>query len=141
MNNLNELSKEVHSNAVAKGFYDMPKTILEKMSNKFEEALFSEDEIKTVKDAFITQRLMLIVSELGEAMEANRKNRKASLEDFNKQFDFEKTIKDTFEDELADTVIRIGDLAGWLDIDLQTHVKLKHLYNTSREKMHGGKLY
>ena len=52
---------------------------------------------------------------------------------------FEKTEKDTFQDELADAVIRILDLAEHFEIDLQAHIKAKHRYNTTREFMHGKK--
>jgi len=143
--NVNELTERAHGNAIKKGFYDLPETILTKMINSG----FTEQEVKAVKDAFITQRLMLIVSELGEAMEANRKGREAKTEAYEagllaevdeKQL-FESTIKESFQDEMADTMIRIFDLAGWLKIDLDWHLKEKMLYNSNREKMHGGKAY
>lgn len=50
---------------------------------------------------------------------------------------FETYIKDTFEDELADTVIRILDLCGARGIDIERHINLKLKYNRSRERMHG----
>jgi len=72
------------------------------------------------------EMLMLIVSELGEAMEAHRKglwpggklmsNRAelmdviAAAPDGNFAIAFEAQQKDTFGDELADAVIRIGDM-------------------------------
>lgn len=52
---------------------------------------------------------------------------------------FESHIKDTVEDELSDAIIRILDLCGWLNIDIQRHVDLKMQYNAGREKMHGKK--
>ena len=74
---------------------------------------------------------MLIVSECGKALEAHRKGKRADL----KRFDFEMTdaplaygdesflfgqyIKGTFEEELADIVIRIADLAGGMDLKLR----------------------
>lgn len=36
-------------------------------------------------------------------------------------------------------MIRILDLCGWMDIDIQRHVELKMQYNAGREKMHGKK--
>lgn len=91
--NYYELAKEVHANAVAKGFWD------EKHS---EEHYF-----------------MLVITELSEAVEAHRKGLTASvpdgIEDFpDKAFiaSFEAHIKDTLEDELADTQIRLLDIYG-----------------------------
>ena len=84
---------------------------------------------------------MLCVSELSEALEADRKGRVANLDKFDKGIAhgdiFETYIKDTFEDELADTVIRILDLCGARGIDLERHINLKLTYNRSRERMHG----
>lgn len=107
--NYYELAKEVHANAVAKGFWD------EKHSDE--------------------HYLMLVITELSEAVEAHRKGRTASIpegiEGFpNEAFipSFEAHIKDTVEDELADTQIRLLDLYGYLieedakDIDLSKDV-------------------
>jgi NTP pyrophosphatase (non-canonical NTP hydrolase) len=153
METIKKLVELAHSNAIEKGFYDFPIEILDKMKNSFyvdsvHTRIFSDNKIKAVKDAFISQRLMLIASELGEALEANRNNREANLQGFdndssssNFQENFERNIKDSFSDELADVAIRLFDLAGWLNIDLQKHIELKHKYNSTRQKMHGGKKY
>ena len=87
--------------------------------------------------------LMLIVSELAEAMEADRKGRYADLGKYYKgiEYSFETYVKDTFEDELADTAIRIFDLCEALGIDIQKHIELKMEYNKSRSYKHGGKKY
>lgn len=103
----------------------------------------------------IGEMLMLIVSELSEALEADRKNlhtvnEHGFLEKYaNGKTDdsedgkvtcsmiFMEDIKDTFEDELADALIRILDLAGYLNIDLQSHVLAKMRYNESRPYKHG----
>lgn len=118
---LNDAANQIHTAAKDKGFWD------------------SERETGTL--------LMLCVSELSEALEADRKDRVANLQTFEKrqeyQLDhpfkecFEKYIKDTFEDELADTVIRILDLCGARGIDLEKHINLKLKYNATRERMHG----
>ena len=52
---------------------------------------------------------------------------------------FEHHVKDTFEDELADAVIRILDLCGAKGIDIEKHIELKMKYNETRERMHGKK--
>ena len=102
------------------------------------------------KDQNIGEMLMLIVSELSEALEADRKNKHADLQNYNAgiatyngesesqdKSTFEFYIKDTFEDELADAVIRIADLCGYLNIDLESHIKAKMRYNESRPHKHG----
>lgn len=44
-----------------------------------------------------------------------------------------------FPSELADIVIRVADLCGYLEIDLEEAVRLKHEYNVSRPYRHGNK--
>lgn len=68
--------------------------------------------------------MMLVVSEIGEMMEADRKNRRAARNKMEQvmsldaaaknSFDhyFELFIKDTLEDELADVCIRLFDFCG-----------------------------
>lgn len=81
--------------------------------------------------------LMLIVSELGEAMEGHRKN----LMDDHLQH------RPMLEVELADAVIRIMDMAGGMGYDLAGALVEKLEYNSTRadhklenrEKEHGKK--
>lgn len=90
------------------------------------------------KELNIGERLMLVTSELGEALEAHRKNRFADFSDFEDTPEsFAKHIKDTFEDELADTIIRLLDLCGGLEIDIEKHINLKLEYNKTRPYLHG----
>lgn len=49
---------------------------------------------------------------------------------------FENHVKDTFEDELADTMIRLLDLCGAMDIDLEWHISQKLKYNRTRVLKH-----
>ena len=65
------------------------------------------------------QALALIISELGEALEAHRKGKRARLDNYLEDLpkigfeqSFKDFIKDSLEDEMADTCIRIFDLAG-----------------------------
>lgn len=120
--NINETAKAIHSINVDKGFWEKPR-------NKGE-------------------LLMLVVSELSEALEADRKSHYssnrlseitalASDEDFN--IEFSNHIKDTFEDEIADAVIRLFDMSAGLGIDLESHIEAKLRYNANRPKMHGKK--
>ena len=67
--------------------------------------------------------LMLVVSEIGEMVEADRKSRRAFVGDKLSISDetfaewFESNVKDTLEDELADVVIRICDFLGTRHIE------------------------
>ncbi len=90
---LNNLAFKIHSINKKNGFFDNPinKEIL----------------------------LVLIISELSEAIEADRKNQYFNIEKHrliseayknNFKYIFEQSVKDTFEDELADVIMRILDL-------------------------------
>lgn len=114
-----------------------------------------------VKNGFDTMNfardLMLIVSELSEALEADRKGKDANKlpectakslldrlgdsdldEGVWKRF-FESYIKDTIQDEISDALLRIMDLCGRYDIDIDTHVAIKSYYNSLRKPKHGKK--
>jgi NTP pyrophosphatase (non-canonical NTP hydrolase) len=49
---------------------------------------------------------------------------------------FSNLVKDTFQDELADVMIRVMDLAAHKDIDLEIHIAAKMRYNSLREYKH-----
>lgn len=103
--NLNELRDKAYKIACDHGFHD------KELSNE--------------------HWLCLVISELMEAVEADRKGRHFDFS--NNDFDhycrtsdrcgfskaFEDHIKDTVEDELADAVIRLLDLAGYRDIAIE----------------------
>ena len=116
---LNKMAYEIHADAVNRGFYD------------------EEREIGTL--------LMLIVSELSEALEADmnghhvQANDLASYSEEELSLKFSELVKDSFEDEIADAIIRLLDLVGYLGIDIDTHIKMKMAYNRSRAYKHGKK--
>ena len=118
--------------------------------NDFCKEVFEANKLKgfDVSKENIGQTLMLVNSELCEALEAHRKSKKAFVEAFNLReedrmsdtcfiADFNELIKDTFEDEIADAAIRIFDLCGGLGIDLDWHIKHKRRYNALRPYKHG----
>lgn len=113
----NEKATEIHNDNVQKGFWE----------NK---------ETKNVGEL-----LMLVVSELAEALEAHRKGRFSDWNKYNMGIAhgdiFETYIKDTFEDEIADAVIRLLDLSGGLGIDLDLQIDKKLQYNRNRPHKHG----
>lgn len=111
MKDLNKLSKEIYEANKAKGFHE------EKHSPE--------------------HMLCLVISELMEAVEADRKGRKADVEyveTLTKQtskslFDvlFKNGVKDSVEDELADAVIRLLDTAGALGVRIKEIEKENNL--------------
>ena len=119
---INKLSNEIHLINVRNGFYEDEKNIGE--------------------------MLALIHSEVSEALECDRKGRDCyvnvnevaeSKSDENFKSVFKGYIKDTFEDELADIMIRVMDLAAFKGIDLEAHIKAKMRYNSLRPYKHGKK--
>ena len=71
--------------------------------------------------------LCLVISELMEAVEADRKGNHADTDAFNRYYNcvnfkenFERQIKGTVEEELADACIRLLDLAGLRGYDLDS---------------------
>lgn len=107
-----------------------------------------------------SELLMLIVSELAEALEALRKDHYADkdavdelysdiiVHEFDDEYNimdgpwkagFEANIKSSFEDEIADVAIRLFDLCGGLNVDLKKHIELKMMYNSMRGYKHGKK--
>lgn len=124
---LNEIRDAIHNNSVVKGFWNEPNTN-------------------------ITEKIMLVVTELSEAVEAMRKLSRWELDEHVKahngiihSFDlegydaniFKGTIKDSVGDEFADSIIRILDLCGRLGIDIEGHIKYKMEYNSTRPYLHG----
>ncbi len=76
---------------------------------------------------------MLIASECFEIFEAYRNS---SLD---KQCD-KKIPLTALEEEVADIAIRLFDMCGQFEIDLDKVVEIKGNYNLIRGKRHGGKL-
>lgn len=78
---------------------------------------------KTIEEVNVAEKLMLIVSEIAEAMEGDRKN----------LMDDKLPHRKMLEVELADALIRIFDLAGFLKLDLAGATLEKLAFNQSRE--------
>ena len=106
--NLNELRDKAYQCAVVHGWHD------ENLSNEHFLCLVISELMEAVE-----------ADELMEAVEADRKGSHADFEAFNKYYNridfkenFERQIKGTVEEELADTCIRLLDLAGLRNVDL-----------------------
>lgn len=120
MKSIFELSKEINENAEAKGFWELGYNLGEKM--------------------------LLIVTEVAEMCEAHRVKKITTTsmdavnglvddEDFKRHF--LANVKDSFEDEMADVVIRVFDMAYKLNIPLEKHIIAKMRYNKMRPYKHG----
>ena len=147
---LNILSKKIHESAVKQGFYDD--------TNKIIDAISKTDNINNklsniINDMFKSRHLLCASSELGEANEAIREGLYAQKEIYHKSLKqynhhdetkktfnaelFERHIKDSFEDEIADCMIWLLDLCERESIDIEWHINQKMKYNSTREKRHG----
>lgn len=105
-----------HDTAVAAGFYD---------------PMDREHDGRTEHgQRNVAELLMLTVSELAEALEQWRKNEGGDP-------DRHVPEHDAFTVELADAVIRIFDLCGWLGLDLPAAILAKMDYNEKRPYKHG----
>jgi NTP pyrophosphatase (non-canonical NTP hydrolase) len=123
-----------NQNKLCNGINDSAKTIL---NNNIEKG-FNNPNYN------IGELLMLITSELGEAVESHRKGKFSDWESFYKDVNeigeiesFKIHIKDTFEDEIADAVLRLLDLSARLNIDLEKHINSKVEFNKTRPYLHG----
>lgn len=107
---IRQLQKEIHETAKDKGWWD-------------------GDGVGSTQD--IATKLLLIHSEISEATECLRED------DMLVRFKGDKP--EGFQIELADTIIRILDLCGYMGIDMQNVIELKTRYNTTRPYRHGNK--
>lgn len=123
---LTQLAKDINKDVRKKGFWEQMDFSIETTRDQVKFIGLS----KYVKDAFIAQKLALVHTEVSEAVEALRKDGY----ELNGYGLFE---KDSFADELADSIIRILDLCGELDIDIQKQIDWKLAKNKEREFMHG----
>lgn len=117
----------------------IPNLVLKSHLNAREKGFWDDVDI-----SFHDQHLMLIISEISEALEALRTNHFANVDDFNnslKQDDFvlsfEKYIKNSFQDEIADVCIRIFDFIGGFDIKIDI---VQSFYEKEVETLAGTKV-
>lgn len=143
---ITELVHASHKNATDKGFYENEMFTIGAFKILKENNLINKDADKLINTNFIntviSSKLMLVVSELGEALEALRNRNLCKIEripdtvEVNNDM-FLQFVKDTFEDEIADVFIRLFDLCGFMQIDIERHINLKMNYNSTRPKLHG----
>lgn len=129
---LNQFCTDVNKVVVSKGFWDSMYKALDvhELAHKKDGEIGGDGasiraSYKATKDAFISQKVGLIAGEAFEAVEAMRED----------NYGLEK--KDSFEDEIADVFIRLADLCGELDIDIEKQIEWKLNHNKSRPALHG----
>jgi len=97
-----------------------------------EHGWWEEFEGRDLTSAEVAMKLCLIHSEVSEALEDVRTgNMEVGLNTAGKP--------EGFPSELADIIIRVFDLCGFMGIDITKVVRQKMLYNHTRSYKHGGK--
>ncbi len=105
---LNELRDYIHNWAHGKGFYPRePRCLIQNSHCHHSSKTFAG-------------QVMLAVTELGEAVEGDRKGDMANR-----------------AEEIADTIIRLLDLCGAYRIDIQAEIEKKMKINEQRPQLHG----
>nr|DAI89449.1 MAG TPA: NTP-PPase-like protein [Caudoviricetes sp.] len=108
-NYINNLVKEIHSKNLEAGWWNDPETGESLLNNKFTPYV-------------VATKLLLMVTEIAEATEGYRKN----------LMDDKLPHRSMFEVEMADVLIRLFDIAGAMNFDLDGAIKEKQKFNSVR---------
>ena len=125
MNSLNELRNKAYKTACEHGWHDKP--VMDRTEHILAELALIHSEVSEASEAVRTGNFFTIQKSAVEVIEESNEL-------------FKNTIKDSFQDELADIIIRVLDLCGERKIDIESHVLAKMMYNEGRSYKHGGKL-
>jgi len=118
---LNEIAEEVHETVKSKGLYD--------------------------RERGAPELLCLIHLEVSEALEADREGNYYKTSPVREslvncpdegifQKNYEINIKGSFDEEMADIILRVLDLCAYKKIDIDLHVRAKMRYNKNRGRKH-----
>ncbi len=125
-----QLQNACHSNAVDKGFWEEDQAVVEvlKSAPRVDAATLAAK----AQENITSTKLMLIVSESAEALEGLRQGNPPS----DKLHEWGHT---QLEEELADIVVRVLDLSGFLGFNLIKAILRKMAVNAKRPYKHGKK--
>jgi NTP pyrophosphatase (non-canonical NTP hydrolase) len=112
-----ELAQEIHEHARRQGFYDRER--LQIVGH-----ITGDAEERTENPSLLSEKLLLIVSEVCEAQSALRSG-----------------DRENEAEEVADILIRTLDYAAWRGISLDEEVAAKMDANRKRPRLHGRKAF
>ncbi len=114
---INDIVTEAHANAVDKGFYEDIAVEMGYLRGQDQQQL-----CEAAKRYFVMAQLALVGTEVSETVQAIRKRG---------------VHHSDVAEELADVIIRVCDLAGFLEINLGREVHQKMRINAQRPRKHG----
>ena len=114
--NLNNLAEQIFNSNLEVGWWN------EEETTKLQEEYRQGNKFSKDSALLIASKIALIHSEVSEALEGMRKG----------LHDDHLSHRSGLEVELADTIIRIFDLAGAIDLDLDGANREKYAYNMER---------
>lgn len=141
--NLTDIVKESYANSSAHGFWDderTDETIPSKLALIMSEAAEALESYRDPKSDEMVPVPADLLEELIHYMGDGATSGSQRWKDWvaaTVLLDKWKAKPKGFDIELADIIIRVGDLAGALDIDLDAAVQRKHAYNVGRPRKHG----
>ncbi len=141
---INNLAEEIYKNNLSKGFHEGEKNTGEMLAlihSEVSEALEADRKDRYASKIIPGAAKLFGFSDTIEVMKALADENYGYTFNSRKSFYdvFIYAVKDTFEDELADVVIRVFDLAASKNIDIESHILAKMRFNEMREFKHGKK--
>lgn len=121
---LNQLCDDAHANAVEKGFYERKRELPELL-------MLTVSELSEAMEADRAKEPVFTMAELNEIARAAADGPEAELGEYHN------CVRGTVPEEIADAFIRLFDLCGYYGIDIDAHIAAKMKYNATRPRKHG----
>lgn len=149
MHTIASMQAYCHRVALEHGWWDEMKDLewMKEWIDEYNNGVNTEDVLKMkrimnkARQWFISQKLLLVITEIVEAFEETRKGNSEVHVYYAPTQDaiVPSTKPEGFSVEIADAYIRLFDLFGFLGIDLEAIIMVKMKYNENRTFRHGGK--